>query len=323
MSHMKRRLLYCAGTAVLLAGCGTDNSAKPAAAPSEQAATAPQAPAKSPVEYDASKVAGGFDQLRQLEPGGPVPRTADGHPALAGRYYPNRAGRMLQGGYQIDDSIMSHAAPGAAPQEREVFTAEGEKYKQPPFAYGSCPVGGTPISITMQSSEHGPMQILQDGGSVWIMNEFPQTIRYIPTDGRPHSTDPDPSFVGESVGRWEGDTLVVDTIAIDSRLMNFERWHPSEKQRIIERFTRTSKNYLTYDLTIEDPVVLAKPYVHSTRIWTLAQDPNDVWTEYVCTANEEPGYMANMDPKQKQEIESGGFQPARGGRGGGRGRGPE
>ena len=78
----------------------------------------------------------------------------------------------------------------------------------------------------------------------------------------------------------------------------------SDRQRVIERFTRTSKNYLTYELTIDDPVVLAKPYVHVPRTWTLAQNPNDLWTEYICTANEEPFYTQNMDPKQKQEIEA-------------------
>src|SRR6185436_881090 len=171
-------------------------------------------------------------------------------------------------------------------------------------------VGGTPISITMQSSEHGPMELIQQPGKVWILNEFPQTIRQV-NIGRPHSNDPDPTFTGESVGRWEGDTLVVDTIAVDGRLMNFERWHPSEKQHIVERFTRTSKNYLTYDLMIEDPVVLAKPYIHAPRTWTLAQSADDLWTEYVCTANEEPLYMQKMDPKQRQEFEAGQGQPAR------------
>jgi hypothetical protein len=316
MSHMKRRLFYCVGAIVLLAGCSNGNSSEPAATPAEPAAASPEQGAKPPVQYDASKVAGGFDQLRKLEPGGPVPRTADGHPDLSGRYYPNHAGRMLQGGYQIDPSIYSHVEPGAPPQEREVYTAEGQKYQNPPFPYGSCPVGGTPISITMQNSEHGPMELIQQPGKIWILNEFPQTIRHIPTDGRPHSEDPDLSFIGESVGRWEGDTLVVDTIGIDPRLMNFERWHPSEKQHVVERFTRTSKNYLTYELTIEDPVVLAKPYVYGPKVWSLAQDPNDMWTEYVCTANEEPLYMQKMDPRQRQEIESGAGGAGRGGRGG-------
>jgi hypothetical protein len=250
---------------------------------------------ESPVKYDASRVAGNFDQIRLLPPGGPVPRTTDGHPDLTGRYYPNKAGRMLQGGYQVDDSIYRQFDPAVTPQEPQVYTPVGkQEYTLPPFPYGSCPIGGTPISITMQSSEHGPMELIQKPGVVWILTEFPQTIRRIPTDGRPHSEDPDPSFVGESVGRWEGDTLVVDTIGVDRRVMNFERWYPSEEQHIVERFTRTSKNYLVYDLMIEDPVVLAKPYIHVPRTWTLAQAPDDLWTEYVCTANEEPLYVEKM-----------------------------
>jgi hypothetical protein len=232
MSGMKRHLCVGAGGAALvLAGLYAVFMPVLAQNSSGQGA-------QSPVGYDASKVAGGFDKVAKLPPGGPVPRTADGHPDLTGRYYPNHAGRMLQGGYQIDESIMRQFDARATPQERPVFTAEGEKYKNPPFPYGSCPNGGTPISITMQSSEHGPMELVQLPGRLWVLNEFPLTVRYIPTDGRPHTEDPDPSFSGESVGRWEGDTLVVDTIAVDGRLMNFEDWHPSEKQRIIERFTR-------------------------------------------------------------------------------------
>ena len=117
-----------------------------------------------------------------------------------------------------------------------------------------------------------------------------------------------------SVGRWGGDTLVVETITVDGRLMNFERWHPSDQQRIVERFTRTSANYLTYEMVIDDPVVLAEPYIHVPRTWTLAQSPDDVWTEYLCTANEEPIYMRQMDPQQREAIEGGGG--GRGGRGG-------
>jgi hypothetical protein len=245
---------------------------------------------KPPVAYDPKKVAGNFDKLRELPPGGPAPRTADGHPDMTGRWYPNRAGKMLQGGYQIDDSIMRQFDPKATPQERPVFTPEGEKYKQPEFPYGSCPLGATPISIVMQQSEHGPMELIQQPGKLWVMNEFPITVRHMFTDGRPHAKDPDPSFSGDSIGHWDKDTLVVDTIAVDHRVMNMELWHPSEKQRLTERFTRTSKNYLTYELTIDDPVVLAKPYHYVARTWSLAQDPNDVWTEYLCTANEEPGY---------------------------------
>jgi hypothetical protein len=291
--------------------------------------------AKPPV-----KIAGDFDKVKILPPGGPTARTADGHPDLTGRYYPNQAGRMLQGAYRIDNTITRQYDPAKTPQENAAFRPETKSKYQFPTPYGICAPGGTPTSITTQATEHGPMEIVQLPGRVWILSEFPETIRYVPTDGRKHSEDPDVSFNGESVGRWEGDTLVVDTVAIDERMRNISvgatgdanAWSHSPKEHVIERFSRPSKNYLTYQVTVEDPIVLTKPFTSAPHTWTLAQDPNDVWTEYKCTANEEPDNWKNMDPKFREEYEKGLIQgqgeeaPAapgagRGGRGAGRGRG--
>src|SRR5262245_1653106 len=131
MTGMKRLFCFCAGsTGVVLAGLClvvTPVFAQYSSAPGAEPA----------VSYAASRVPGGFDKLRLLPPGGAVPRTAGGHPDLTGRWYPNRAGKMLQGGYQIDDSIMRQFDPKVTPQEQPVFTAEGLKHKNPPFPYGS------------------------------------------------------------------------------------------------------------------------------------------------------------------------------------------
>lgn len=262
---------------------------------------------------DWSRIAGNFDEVRVLPNGGPVPRTADGHPDLTGRYYPNKAGRMLQGGYRLGDAVMAQYDPKVTPQENPVFRPETKDRYQYPNSYGICPPGGTPTSITYQDTQHGPMELIQKPGVLWILTEFPQTIRWIPTDGRPHSKNPDPSFNGESVGHWEGETLVVDTSAIDERMRNISvggrsgdagAWTHSKEERVIERFTRTSKNYLTYQVTVIDPVVLVKPFASAPLTWTLAQDPNDVWTEYLCTANEEPFHWQNMNPEWKKLYES-------------------
>jgi hypothetical protein len=309
MSEMKRRLCSRAGsTGVVLAALSMVFTPLFAQNPPDQAGKAPV------------KIAGDFDKVHVLPPGGPVPRAADGHPDLTGRWYPNKGGRMLQFAYRIDPSIMSQFDRNATPQESPVFRPEAvEKYKQP-TPYGSCPPGGTPTSITMQSSEHGPMELIRLPGKMWVLTEFPLTVRYIPTDGSPHPPDPDVSFSGDSRAHWEGDTLVVDTIAVDERMRNIvvgdsNAWLHSDKQHIIERFTRTSKNYLTYQLTIEDPVVLAKPFHYVPRTWSLAQDPNDVWTEYLCTANEEPSHWQNMDPQYRQDYnnQTDRFAPGRGG----------
>jgi hypothetical protein len=221
---------------------------------------------------------------------------------------------MLQGAYRIPEPIMRQYDPAKTPQENPVFRPDAvEKYLHP-TPYGSCPPGGTPTSITTQATEHGPLEIVQVPGRVWLLTEFPQTIRMIPTDGRKHPADPDPSFNGDSVGRWEGDTLVVDTIAIDTRMRNISvgktgdanAWLHSEKEHVIERFSRPSKNYLMYQVTVEDPEVLVKPFTSAPHVWTLAQDPNDVWTEYICTTNEEPEVYKNLDQKTKEQYEKSG-----------------
>ena len=160
----------------------------------------------------------------------------------------------------------------------------------------------------------GGVEIIQRPGSVIMI--APNKHRVIPTDGRPHSKNPDPTFNGESIGHWEGDTLVVDTIAIDERMRNISvgrsgdanAWTHSKEERVIERFTRNSKNYLTYQLTVIDPVVLEKPFTSAPHTWTLAQSPSDVWTEYHCTANEEPFHYQNLSPEFRKQYETQGVQ---------------
>ena len=304
MRGTERRFRYCAGSAgLLVAGLCTVLTPVFAQNSPAQAGKAPQ------------KIAGGFDKVKILAPGAPTPRAADGHPDLTGRYYPNMAGRMLQGAYPIDRTITRQYDPEKTPQENPVFRPEAVKKFEEATPYGSCPPGGTPTSITTQATEHGPMELVQKPGRLWVLSEFPQTIRMIPTDGRPHPKDPDVTFNGDSVGHWEGDTLVVDTIAIDTRMRNISvgrpgdayAWLHSEKEHVIERFTRTSTNYITYQITVEDPVVLMKPFTSAPMSWTLAQDPNDVWTEYICSENnEDPDVYKNVDEKSKDEYENGG-----------------
>ena len=195
---------------------------------------------------------------------GPTPRTADGHPDLSGRYL---------------------FAGGNPSQESPVFRPETKAKYQSPVPSGACVMGGTPTTITMQTTEHGAIQLIQSPGALWILAESPQSVIWIPTDGRPHSDDPDVSFIGESVGRWESDTLVVDTVGIDARMRNISvglrglvnAWTHSEKEHVIQRFSRPSKDALIYQVTVEDPDVLAKPFTSAPLRWSLAQGADDHW----------------------------------------------
>jgi hypothetical protein len=238
-------------------------------------------------------VAGGFDQIHELPPGGPAPRLADGHPDLTGRWYPNGAGRMLQVAYPIDPVVFRQFDAKATPEEAPSFKPSAPaKYTRPP-SYGVCDQAGTPSTTLEQISQHAPMELIQSPQRLVVLYEYPLDVRMIYTNGRAHPQDPDPTFNGDSAAHWEGDTLVVDVIAIDERLRNITGagatgWYPSAQEHVIERFSRPSKNYLIYQVTIEDPVVLAKPWKSAPRRWSLAQSPNDEWGEVFCTLNQEP-----------------------------------
>jgi len=286
-------------------------------------------------------VVGGFDKIKVLPPGGPVPRTPDGHPDLTGRWHTGSAGRMLQFAYPVDPAIIRQFDPAVTPEERLVFKPGlPAKYRRPPSqtAAGECDQPGTPSTVLEQINQHAPMELIQLPGKLWMMFEYPMDIRLVHTDGRAHPKDPDPSFNGDSTAHWEGDTLVIDVIAIDERVRNqgpfLSRvsnptlpgganalpqgaggqagqggggaWWHSDQEHVIERITRTSKNYLTYQVTIEDPVVLAKPWKSAPRIWTLAQDPNDDWTEVFCTLNEEPAEIQRLNAAAAAKAKAGG-----------------
>jgi len=311
MRETTRWSRYCGGSAgVALAvctvfACGTPN--------------VPEQPAQE-AKQESGIPAGWFDaglNTRLLPPGESTPRMADGHPDLSGRYYPNGLGRMI-GSYtpaqdKLDPAATGIYAPGTPTQVEPVFTPETESKYQYPTPYGICAPGGTPTSITTQRTEHGPMELIQRPGVLWILTEFPLAVRRIPTDGSPLPEDPDVSFSGTSAGRWEGDTLVVETIAIDTRMRNISvgrsgdrnAWTHSEQERVIERFSRPSKNFLTYQVTVEDPVVLTQPFISAPWRWSLAQGPDDVWTEYLCTANEDPALFEKLDQNCKESYDAG------------------
>jgi len=127
-----------------------------------------------------------------------------------------------------------------------------------------------------------PMEFLFTPGQVTIVIEAYTQVRHIYTDGRPLPEDPDLKFHGTSVGRWDGDTLVVETIGF-SPLTQIERGVPhSDKMKIAERFRLTDPNTMRTDTTITDPDVLTVPYVSTI---TLSRHRNCTIAEYICEEN--------------------------------------
>jgi hypothetical protein len=292
MKEMKPRFRYCVGSAgaLLAALCLVSVSAfgQAAEVPGGGGSYVPGPEQKKPPV----KIVGGFENVHPIPTGGPAPRMADGHVDLTGRWYPNAAGRMLQFAYPLDLSALRQFDPKTTPEGPPTFKPGMEAKYNRKVPYGDCDQAGTPSTVLEQDAQHAPMELIATPQRLAMLFEYPMDVRMVYFN-RQHDKDPDPTFNGDTTARWEGDTLVLDVIAIDERMRNFGGegsggWFHSAQQHIVERITRTSKNYLTYQITIDDPVVLAKPWKSAARTWTTAQDPHDEWGEVFCTLNQEP-----------------------------------
>lgn len=162
-------------------------------------------------------IAGGFQEIHPLPSGGRAPRMSDGHVDLTGRWYPNVAGKMLQAAYPLDRTAFRQFDPKATPEEKPSYKPGMEKLNARPYPYGGCDQAGTPGTTLQQSSQHAPMELISTPQRVVMLDEYPLDVRMIYMN-RPHPKDPDPTFNGDSAAHWEGDALVVDVVAIDTKL---------------------------------------------------------------------------------------------------------
>jgi hypothetical protein len=131
-----------------------------------------------------------------------------------------------------------------------------------------------------------PFQIVQASDMVAILFEYQRTFRMIYMDGRkpPEDINEYPEWMGFSTGRWEGATLVVDTVAIDDRTWLDTAGHQhSDKLRLTERFTKVNDNTIEWSVTFDDPVFFTQP-------WTVTRPisrgkPTDRVMSYSCEEN--------------------------------------
>jgi hypothetical protein len=126
-----------------------------------------------------------------------------------------------------------------------------------------------------------PIQFLYQPNEIVMLIESYMQFRQIWTDGRPHQDDPDLTFYGDSIGHWEGDTLVVDTIGLNPQNRIAPGVGHSDKLHVVERFRRVDPEWLEVTTTLTDPEVLAEPYTTTTYYKHL----DDVIREYICLEN--------------------------------------
>jgi hypothetical protein len=131
---------------------------------------------------------------------------------------------------------------------------------------------------------YAPFKIIQTPDMVLVLYEVDNTHRQIYTDGRKLPSDPEPAWLGYSIGKWDGDTLVVDTAGFNDRSWLDSMGHPhSDAMRIEERFHRRDFGHMDLALTVDDPKMYTRPFtIHETE--TILPDSDIL--ETVCNENE-------------------------------------
>ncbi len=209
---------------------------------------------------------------------------------------PNWTGIWLrQGSFNFDPSVPPEQSPN--PPYRPDWMAKYragldlmKKGQAPADPTAGCVPGGMPRIMNMVY----PMEILQTPGQVTIIAEWMSQVRRIYTDGRklPTADMLDPTYNGYSVGRWEGKTLIVDTVGLrDDTVFDQTGVRHSAQMTIHEQFREVSPGALELMLTVNDPVAFEKP-------WTVKKtfkraEKGEQMMEYVCQENNRNPIDAN------------------------------
>ena len=199
----------------------------------------------------------------------PVRKTPDGKPDLSGIW------RAIDGRY-LANIAADEGEPPFQPWAAAVYKERVENMgKDRPS--GRCLPHAVPDNMMVRS---GPFKIIQTPGVTVILFEEFNHFRQIFTDGRALPEITQPSWFGYSVGKWEGDTLVVETTGFNDRSWLDNPGHPhSDAMRVTERFTRRSFGRLDIQITIDDPKAYTRPWSANARFEMM---PDSELLESIC-----------------------------------------
>ena len=236
-----------------------------------------------------------------------VPRTASGKPDLTGVWQGGSTQRgsweEANGGTGVGGSGRDPAAPVALSSNDRPVGREGAPYQ--PWAAkkvleafnrrgiddptSRCLPAGIPRTVTLGLF---PQQFVQTPTQIIMLYEYMNVFRVIPFASK-HPDDIIPSYLGSAIARWEGDTLVVDSIGYNDQtwLAGTGTFH-TDALHTIERFTRVDKDRINYEITMEDPNVLTKPWILQS---SLMLREGTRLEEYTCAEN-------NIDPDRYEKL---------------------
>lgn len=246
----------------------------------------------------------------------PTPRTPDGHPDLNGSWDapgmdkndhldangnflidvpPDKGGAAPRLDRTLNDQLKPPTDPNPPSYKPDLLPkvkelALDEVHNDPAFR---CKPRGVPrVGAPRQIVETPKLTVLfyqVDGG----IGDQPGSFRLVTTDGQPHRTDVDPSYYGDSIGHWEGDTLVIDVTKLndDTWLAGGDGgsgYFHSDALHVVERLTRKG-NTLRWEATAEDPNVLTKPWVMTPQTEVLTDAM--IYEQPICEERETPHFV--------------------------------
>ena len=214
-----------------------------------------------------------------------IPRTAEGRPDLSGVWQvlntaawdiqDHTAQKGVPAGASVVEGDEIHYQPWALAKKKENYEKRATADPQ-----AKCNLPGVP----RLTYEPYPFQIFQNAQNVTVLYEYIHATRSIYTNGTPHPKGPIDWWLGDSRGKWEGETLVVDNVHF-----NDETWFDhagnfhSDALHVVERFTLTDADHIDYDVTIEDPKVFTRPWKLSMPLYRH-KEKNTQILEYECYA---------------------------------------
>lgn len=208
-------------------------------------------------------------------PKGPTPMTPDGKPDLSGAWEPNAFAEnvnlpnaLKRTGVEIPFQAWAKDLYDMRHVNHSADDPEG--HCLPP---GVPRMNTTPYPFRIMQSPNLTLIVYEGGAHIW---------RQIFTDGRPHPKDPNPDWLGDSIGHWEGDALVVDTVGFNGKTWIDESGLPTtESLHIIERFRRPDLGHMEIVNTVDDPKAYTKSWSFTTHPVMLKGE----LMEYICQEN--------------------------------------
>jgi hypothetical protein len=212
---------------------------------------------------------------RGAVPSGPTPRTASGKPDFNGvwdhPYVPDMSASNAR-----NNTLQKGAGPLPYTDAGRANIGSYDPAKNGDYT-GMC----MPFGFMRSINSPYPIQIMQNEKYVAFLFEQSTWFHVVPFKDA-HSPDPNPTWFGESIAKWDGDTLVIDTVGFNGWTRLDTKGNPhSDKLHLVQTFKRTDAGHLAYTVTVDDPVNYTRPFTNE-RTWTVS---NGDLLEYSCEEN--------------------------------------